>query len=278
MRAMVVIGIIAMIVAAACGSSPPDPAAVYQDMGTRMASVTSFHTSVTIEGDEGSEQFEVDFVAPDRIRMTSVGEAWFAEVLGIGDRAYLKLPGFQGWFVEDEGTEGFGNLTGFFSALYTQASGLSYIGRETLEGISVHHLQGTQSGDVLRLVDIEDKDDSASADFWIGADDSLLYRVRTVGSPNGEVADMAFSAFDVPVTIEAPAKAVSADVLDGLGRRNVAPDALGELISMLTLEAQACLRDQLGEEAYNNLAAGFGSIGFEEEFAFGQCLADILGD
>ena len=85
---------------------------------------------------------------------------------------------------------------------------------------------------------------------------------------------MAFSAFDVPVTIEAPAKAVSANVLEDLERsRDVAPDILGDLISILPLDAQACLRDQLGEEAYNDLAAGVGSIGSMEYL---RCLASIF--
>lgn len=254
----------------------PDPVALYQDMGAEMESLTSFHTLVTVGDDEGSEQFEMDFLAPDRVRMTPVGEGWFAEALGIGGQFYLRMPGFQGWFVEDEESEVF-NLSAFTSGLYTQASGLTYIGQETVEGVLVHHIQGTLRGDVLQIIDAGENDESAAADFWIGVYDSFLYRVRMEESSSGEVADMVFSASDVPVTIEVPSKTVSSEVWDGLERGDIAPDLLGDLISILPLEGQGCLREHLGETTYSDLVAGVGSMSLTEEAAFERCLPDFFG-
>ena len=256
-------------------ATPPDPVAIYQAMGARMASVTSFHLSGTA-GDEGqTEQFEIDFVAPDRVMFTATGEEGTSVFINIGGQLYARFPDFQGWFTFPEDPIQF---AAFFSAVFTKASDLTYVAQETMQGAAAHHVQGTLGGDVLRLVDPEDEDDRAIADFWIGVDDSLLHRFFIEESPSGEITDAFASQFDTPLTIEAPTNPVSITVLDALFEGGeIDPQALSALVAILPLEGQECLRNELGEGTYNDLLAGTGSLGVEEGPVFRECLGAFFG-
>ena len=247
-------------------------------MGAKMGSVKSFHLSVSEVSEGEEDQFEIDIVLPDQVHFSSteVGEEF--EALFIGGQGYVKFPGFQGWMSQTlEESEDFGDTIAFISALYTQVADLSYIGKEVLEGVSTYHLLGTVSGDILRIVEPADEDDSATVEFWVGVDDSLLYGARFLGSPSGDETDVNFSAFDVPVALEAPTVVVDANVFDRLREGEIDPRELGDLLSILPVEAQNCTRERVGEDAYNGLLEGTESLEPDAQRVLETCLGIFSG-
>lgn len=55
------------------------------------------------------------------------------------------------------------------------------------------------------------------------------------------------------------------------------PENLAAYISVLSVQDQECLREELGESAYNELASGTGSVGLREGLAIQQCIPNLLG-
>jgi len=262
----------------ATATPTPTAAAIYQAMGAKMGSINSFHLLVAEVSEGEEDQFEIDIVLPDQVHFSGTDTEGTFELLNIGDQSFVKFPGFQGWLRQSpEEVEDFGDTIAFISALYTQVADLSYIGQDVLDGVSTHHVRGTVSGAILRILEPADEDDSATVDFWVGVDDSRLYRARFVGSPSGDESDANFSAFDVPVALEAPTVVVDGDVFDLLGEGEIDPQVLGDLLSILPVEAQDCAREHVGEDTYNSLLEGTKSLEPDEQRVLGRCLSISFG-
>ena len=305
MRILATIGLILLLAfAAACGGAgsttqtpvpptptptPPDPLAIYQAMAAGMGSANSLHASFTFEGEEGSVSGEIDVQFPDQLQVSLTfseegGEPSSFESIAVGGEVFVRFLNFQGWFSVPAGEDDLSDITdilNFFTAVGTGVSGLTYLGQEAIGDVPAFHLRGIASKELVELVGEEEEveeDASGTVDLWISADDSLLLRLRLEEtSPGSDVSEFTFSAFNAPVTIEAPANVVSFDVFEALATGNIGPQLLGDLISILSVEGQGCLRDALGENTYNSLGSGTGSLGPEEGLAFQQCMAGLLG-
>ena len=257
-------------------------------MGARMAKVNSFHALFKATKADQSTEGELDISVPDRVRMgvsafQGADEFGF-ETLIIGDKAYQRFAGFQGWFGgefsdEDTGDGEISDFLEFFKSVYSDVSDLTLIGdREVVGDTPASHLQGTLSRDVLLLLDPSTEDNSSSVDLWIGAADPVLLRVALQFTPSGETADFTILDFDVPANIEPPASWVSIDVLTRFVEGGaVEPEELSVLISILPREAQSCVQAQLGQAIYDQLVAGSMPAGATEGSALLQCVALAFG-
>lgn len=286
--------LVALLFVAACGGGDdgptptPDPLTYYTSLGAKMLSIDSLHVSGTITEDNGrlTTTLELDLSVPDRakiiISITSVEEGDLGfEAIIIGDDVYTKLPGFQGYLQSSIDHPDFADVPNFFAVftgVYTGVSALTYLGEETIDGAPVVRLQGTLGADVLQLLDPEGEETSATIQLWIDATEDTLLRVRIEESSTGNVTDLNFSALDAAVSIEAPTNVASMDVLDALEGGDLDPELIGQIVIILPVEAQDCLRSRLGESGYNDLAAGTATIGIAEGIAFAECLGFIFGD
>ncbi|MFQ5874526.1 MAG: cytochrome c-type biogenesis protein CcmH, partial [Dehalococcoidia bacterium] len=333
---------------------PPDPVALYTAMGTEMASLPSFSLSVSIMKVEKTvpEHIEIDIVVPDRVRISfgalGAGEAFeWTQVLVIGGDLYLRFPGSPGEWVsippEQKVREEVPDVFEFLSTVFDSVSELSYVGRETVEGVSIHRVQGAVGAGALALrraldtPSLEERAQSldrrlmcpvcpaetidqtqaeialqmrqmvrsklqagegeqqimdyfvdkygqsvlaelpaedALAHLWIGAADSLLYRLRLEISPGGDILEIEFSLFGSSMAIEPPESFQDITLFETLSGGAI----VGTLISTLPREHQECLIDRLGEEAYDALVSGTPVLGLNVALAIQECLQPLFGD
>ena len=258
---------------AACGDGgPPDAAKIYDEVGEKMTALASYHVEGGGEGSEGDTfQLEIDFVAPDKSQVNAsfAGEGGFSAQFGIiqvGDDFYTHGipfgPPSENFFVYSEDL--FGpppDFPAFLSAIWSQASDLTYVGEEEVGGVATHRLQGTISAEVRQLVDTGPEDlptESATVDFWVGKDDSLVYQARQVAP--GETINLTVSRFDdASITVEAP-------------ENPLPPEAVArEFIANLTDQQRDCLRGKWGEAVYEEISGGTRFPTDEEEAKAEEC-------
>ena len=264
---------------AACGGGgPPDAAKVYAEAGEKMAALTSYHVTVVgvvevlppgghpgeeVEDFTGTE--EIDVAPPDRMQLTytiseeelpaslrGVVEPGDFVIIQIGDQSYFSPPESPDYFIPAEedpppGVE-YVEFLAFFTALWTEIFDLTYVAEETVEGVSTHHLQGTLPPAVLEIIEPEEQHtESATVDLWVGVEDSLVRRLRSVEP--GETNTQTFSRFnDEAISIEAPANALPAEELFA--------EQFIEDIKRLPADQQDCLREVWGEAVFEEFLAG----------------------
>ncbi len=236
----------------ACGGGPPDAAKIYTESGEKMAALTSYHVTVVGEEEGFTETGEIDVAPPDSLQFTDTTfeEAEF-RIIQIGDQFYFSPPESPDYFIPPEEEEEFlgsPEFLAFFTALWTEIVDLTYVAEETVEGVSTHHLQGTLPPAVLEILEPEEQHtESAAVDLWVGVEDSLVRRVRSVEP--GETNTLNFSRFnDEAISIVAPANARPAEELFA--------EQFIEDIKRLPADQQDCLRQVLGDDVFEESLAG----------------------
>ncbi len=198
-----------------------------------MAAARSFHFDVDALLDTQTSSFSAripvyvdgDYQAPDRVRATtrvSLGPLFSisTETIAIGDRVYMTDIQTGEFRAAQNPAAGFvlPNPPEFASDAAALLGDLDFFGETTLDGAPVYHLRGVLPQDVFGNAEGE-----AVIDYWIGVEDSVVRKMEAKGALSLEAGDLgggqlgsisgnatltmtiSFSAFNAPVTIEAPA-------------------------------------------------------------------------
>ena len=208
---------------------PPDAAQILAMAVDAMASVESFHFTTTgsLETTETESEmtisiaFEGDSLSPDRTsaRLTLGVSVFLLEIdiVTIGADVYLTNPMTGEWEVTSTDEFGIPDPVLLVSGVFPSLNDMKKVGEERIGEIPSYHLSGSVTSADLEMLGA----DLESVDIWIGAEDSLLYRISTQGLVNldelglsledmglGGEATIALqidlSDFNEPVTIEPP--------------------------------------------------------------------------
>ena len=232
------IALLLLAIGLACTSQPaPTPTAppesitaeeVMARAAKRFEALRSFHFKMTHQGGGTPivksfemEVAEGDVAAPDRMRANIEAKAGglFLELsaISIGDSTYLTNPFTQRYEdLSDAITPG-----GFFDPaegvgnIIREATNVSLMANETLDNVSVFHLAGTVLSEELKAITGSAVEgETIEAELWIGKEDFLVRRLTLKGRITKDEAEritrtINLSAFDQPVTIEAPEVAVT---------------------------------------------------------------------
>ena len=196
-----------------------------------MTSVESFHFEVDAIVETDTSGFtgriplslDGDFQTPDRVRAVtklSFGPLFTieTETIAIGDTIYTTDLQTGEFTVAPASSSGFilPNPPEFAAEAASMLGDLEFLNETTLDGTSVFHLRGVLPQDVFGSAEGE-----AVVDYWVGTEDSLVRKMETKGElslDEGALGDelgglsgnaslsmtMTFSAYNEPVTIEAP--------------------------------------------------------------------------
>ncbi len=218
-----------LLVLVACGPSPtPTLTAkqIAQNASDKMSSVTSFHFSIELTGRRKTidplatlalRHAEGDVVRPNkaqsRIKVSLGGIIAEVRAVGIGEKQWLTNPLTQRWETAPAGwgynpAVLFDAQTGL-SSLLTRVEGLGRTSDETLDGQRHYRLSGKVAAQEAAMMTANMVSASdVSFTTWIGADDFLMRKIHIVekgaSEPESTEWDIVLSAFDKPVTIEAP--------------------------------------------------------------------------
>ena len=194
-----------------------------------MASVESFHFTTTgsLETTETESEmtisiaFEGDSLSPDRTsaRLTLGVSVFLLEIdiVTIGADVYLTNPMTGEWEVTWPDEFGIPDPVLLVSGVFPSLSDMKKVGEERIGEVPTYRLSGSVTSADLEILGA----DLESVDIWIGAEDSLLYRISTQGLANLDelglsLEDMGLegewtitlqidlSDFNAPVTIEPP--------------------------------------------------------------------------
>ena len=184
------------------------------ELDARMKSPTAaFGTEIPLS-------FVGDFQAPDRVHgMLGVSFGFLSielEAITIGDTFYFTDPQTGQWETRPDAAYAFPNPAAFISVSVGTLDAAVLVGRESLDGTPVYHLQG-----ILPLDAFGGPEGRVEADLWIGVEDSLVWQIAAEGeaplddlsaalgtgglSGTANVAvTIRFSDYGKPVVIEAP--------------------------------------------------------------------------
>ena len=171
-------------------------------------------------GTEIPLSFVGDFQAPDRVRGRLAASLGFfsleLEAITIGDTFYFTDPQTGQWETRPGAASALPNPAAFIMSSAGAVEAAVLVGRESLEGTPVYHLQG-----ILPLDAFGGPEGRVQADIWIGVEDSLVRQISAAGeaplddlsaalgttglSGTANVAvTIRFSDYGEPVVIEAP--------------------------------------------------------------------------
>ena len=249
-----------------------------------MSVAPSLHLSVDVfQPNRSTPEFvEIDTTRPDKVKITfgpvdSDEEFEAAQVIATGIEMYLRFPGSPGGWVSiplnHQIRDDVQDIASFLKAVFRTATELAYLGAEEVDGMLMYHLKADIGPTDLRLVPgIEDE--RAAADLWIGVEDSLLYLLRLETRPKGEIIAIRFSIFDRPIVVDPPEDIVSITDLESISGGAI----VGTLLGRLSEEQQDCLREEMGNEKFEELVEGTPEIGLMETVALQVCVlpADLL--
>ena len=212
--------------------TPPSPQAILDASTAAMETAGSFHFDMDMQMAVAVEDagFSItipltlkgDFQAPDSIQavisMSLLGFSFEIQMISIGDMTYMTNPETGEWEVTTD-ADSIALFTGpqeFLGADAFEIEGLVLVGKESLDGIRVYHLEGVAAPGVFGEAEGE-----LQAVFWIGVGDSLIRQIVVEGElsldggadplfggggPGASTINltMTFSDFGKDVTIVAP--------------------------------------------------------------------------
>ena len=188
--------------------------------------------------------FVGDFQAPDRSKGTlSLAIPFFSieiEVISIGSTTYTKDPQTGEWVVALDETPFFEGPVEFIGVEeLDKLLGLTLVGEETLDGVTVYHIMGNLAAETPGKTGVE-----AEIEFWVGVEDSLVRQVVSTGAfelgdetffeglgvSTGDASlTLKFSEFGKSLSIEAPALDSAPAPADSSGNTNEI-DTLRQLV------------------------------------------------
>ncbi len=214
---LALVGVLCVLLLAACGGGSPDPQKILNESFTAMEGLESIHfetrmeflpSAESSEGDPGiSEPFTIttigDFQGPDHMRFATSG-VFAREFITIGSTQYSKYPGGQ-WVSKEASAEDQGDLFALWTILDpSQIRDLIYAGEEAISGVPTHYLTG-----LVPEGSMPDLETDLTIEFWVGVEDNLWRQVRSeteLASPEGvsQINTLQFAAFGEFIAIEAP--------------------------------------------------------------------------
>jgi hypothetical protein len=228
-RALVLVclgGLVALLIAGCGGGAKPavDPATVIDDAVPAMQGLKSFHFVYEVQKPQDAKPvqgLEIARITGDvtadgkmkaSIDLLQNGIPLQANFVAAGDVHYIQDPTTQKWQSLPAAISPVGKLdlsTGAIQVL-KKIDKLEYVGTEDVGGTKTYHLKGqVPPAEVAAIAGGSNATKPYAGDVWIGVDDHLVRRIRIVGAAgSGEdpetVRVIDISAFDQPVTIEAP--------------------------------------------------------------------------
>jgi hypothetical protein len=231
---MVLMACLGLILGVAC-ISPPPPAPPPQELLNQAArkfdATRSFHFVIDVTGAptylDGAHTLalrhvEGDVARPDRVRAnvkaSFPGAFVQIQMVGIGNDQYATNP-LNGQWQKIPPEWGFNPSRLFQSdiglaAIMANAQNLTALPDETIDGQRHRHIAGQVAGDrVVPLTGGLVGGGTVQFDLWVGADDSIVRRIRLTeeakatsadGTPMPAQWNMDLGKFDVPVTIVPP--------------------------------------------------------------------------
>jgi len=220
--------VLALALLAACAPATPQltAAQIAERAAARMAAVRSFHFAIEVSGQRKTidplgqlalRRAGGDVLRPDRaqsvIRVALSGFNVDVKAVGIGMRQWLTNPLSGRW---EEAPAGWGyNPAVLFDAqsglatLLKRVDGLARGGDEARDGQNHTRLSGSLPGrDVAPMTAYMVTGEQVTFTLWVGADDFVLRKIhlteRESAGADPTEWDIVLSAFDQPVTIEAP--------------------------------------------------------------------------
>ena len=176
--------------------------------------------------------FVGDYEAPDRIQGAAELSLGFftieSQIVTIGNTTYATDPETGEWIITPSPDILLLNPMDIVGSAGPDPAGfadLKLVGVEELEGVPVYHLTGSAPADAFEGTEVE-----ATADLWVGVEDSLIWRIVIEGEltfedegalgSEGQISGtadvevtMTFADYGAPVVIEEPV--VEAPVAEG---------------------------------------------------------------
>src|SRR5262245_6631131 len=206
------------------GLTGPSAAEIVTRAGDSLNTSQSFHFSYKNEGG-GAPIFnnltlntaDGDFAKPDKLRVkinanygSSVVES---EFIALGEQGYISNPLTREWQkvpgAVSAGTV-FDPQTGV-TAILKKMKNPTRQADETIDGVATYHIQGeVDAGDLSSYTGGKPLTGTAlKTDIWVGQQDFRIRQVRIPGKiaeedPAGIIRTIKLSAYDQPVTIQAP--------------------------------------------------------------------------
>jgi outer membrane lipoprotein-sorting protein len=151
-------------------------------------------TSVITENDGSQLTMTLAYVAPDRLRMTALGDGGSTvfDMIAVGQTTYIR--GDSGWQTFQGGLEGTGGgallqLLDLNTLLAQMESGqVTVVGQETLDGVPCTIYEQTQGAVQRRL--------------WVGSDDNLVRKIE--GRDESSTFVLTVTDINAPIEIEPP--------------------------------------------------------------------------
>jgi hypothetical protein len=160
-----------------------------------------------------------DYQAPDRMQttvtMAFLGEEFELQVITVRETDYILDPEIGEWVISPEPMS-FLPAEGWDYPLPEDMDALQLVGKESLNGVPVYHLEGLVSAEDLDLAQpgLEaDLEGEMNIEYWIGVEDSLVWKVvldgelAISGPETGTVVlttTAIYSDYDIPVNIQPP--------------------------------------------------------------------------
>lgn len=132
--------------------------------------------------------------------------------VALGDVHYIQDPTSQKWQGVPAALSPVGKInlnTGAIQILQ-KIDNLEYVDTQDVGGVKTYHLKGSVApAEVASIVGSVSATEPFEGEIWIGVDDHLVRRIQVVGAATASedpktVRTIDLSAFDQPVTIEAP--------------------------------------------------------------------------
>jgi len=132
--------------------------------------------------------------------------------VALGDIHYIQDPTSQKWQGVPAAMSPVGKInlnTGAVQVLQ-KLDNLEYVDTQDIDGVKTYHLKGSVApAEVANMVGSVSTTEPFAGEIWIGVDDHLIRRIQIVGAATASedpktVRTIDLSAFDQPVTIEAP--------------------------------------------------------------------------
>ena len=256
--------------------TPPNAEDIYTYTAQLMEFIR-FHVSGEVhkQGEAPRLKVEYDLELPDRFRLSvesiEDGQPFNVSLVGINDDLYIRSSQSQDWFVipkEEQSKYTHADVLGIFKALRTQVSDLTYLGEQTVDGTPSYHIRGTIGPEVMALFQVGEEPtmENGTLEVWIGMQDFYMRRIQiTQGT---EIATLNLSRF-FDVSVVAPSEPRPFEELQAL--LATTPEGIKAFIEDLPVSTQICLRQALGDAAFEELLAATRMPTFQEVPAVVGC-------
>ena len=261
--------------------TPPNAEDIYT-YAAQLMEFIRFHVSGEVhkQGEAPRLKVEYDLELPDRFRLSveiiEEPQPFNVSLVGIKDDLYFRPFQSQDWFVipkEQQSKYTPADVLGIFKGFRTQVSDLTYLGEQTVDVTPSYHIRGTIGPEVMGLFQVGEKPtmENGTLEAWIGMQDFYIRRIQiTQGT---DIATLNLSRF-FDVSVVAPSEPRPFEELQTLlatapeeiipGGLPQTPEEVKAFIEDLPASTQTCLRQAIGDAAFDELLAATRMPTFQE--------------